>query len=252
MFALLLTMALAPDAPPPPRLAPASAAAPAQGSLALGVEIASLLNNADSTSRQMVKLFDETMPSTLAANRDLAALEAEYPGIIKRMIEAMRPEVERQVIGGLPVLWDRMAAVYAGAMTDAEMREMLAFYRSPTGQWLIESIGEGADLSKLMANLLENENASITSGDLNAVVTASVERDLKRTLTKERERDILRMYASPAGRKITALNPKLLEIGAAWSNESTPEEDARLSEIVEGVVAEFMNASEDKTSRQSS
>src|SRR3546814_2633085 len=95
------------------------------------------------------------------------------------MIEAMRPEIERQVIDGLPGLWDRMAAVYAGALTDPEMREMLAFYRSPTGQWLIESIGEGADFSKLMKNLIENEDASITSGDLKATVTDSVERDLK-------------------------------------------------------------------------
>jgi hypothetical protein len=252
MLAFLLTMALAPDAPPPSRLAPVSAVAPAQNSLTLGVEMASLLNDAESTSRQMVKVFDETMPSVFAANPDLAELEVEYPGIIKRMIEAMRPEIERQVIDGLPVLWDRMAAVYAGALTDPEMREMLAFYRSPTGQWLIESIGEGADFSKLMKNLIENEDASITSGDLKATVTDSVERDLKRTMTKERERDILRMYATPAGRKTVALNSRLLEIGAAWSNESTPEEDARLNEIVEGVIAEFMNASENKTSRQSS
>ena len=251
MLALLLSMALAPDATPT-RATPVSVAAPAQGSLALGVEIAALLNNAESTSRQMVKLFDETMPSVLAANPDMAELEAEYPGIIQRMIEAMRPEVEKQVVGGLPALWDRMAAIYASALTDAEMREMLAFYRSPTGQWLIESIAEGADLSKLMGNLLEKDDASITPGDLRVVVADSVERDLKRTMTKERERDILRMYASPAGRKTTALNSRLLEVGAAWSNESTPEEDARLNEILEGVVAEFVNASKNKTSRQSS
>src|SRR3546814_15833094 len=105
---------------------------------------------AEITSLHMVKFCDETMPSVVAANPDLAEREVEYPGIIKRLIEAMRPEIERQVIDGLPVLWDRMAAVYAGALTDPEMREMLAFYRSPTGQWLIESIGEGADFSKLM------------------------------------------------------------------------------------------------------
>lgn len=252
MLALLLTMSFAPDAPPPARLTPVSVAAPAQGSLALGKEMASLLNDAESTNRQMVKLFDETMPSVLAANPDVAELEAEYPGMIKRMIEAMRPEIERQVRDGLPVLWDRLAAVYAGALTDAEMREMLAFYRSPTGQWLIESIAEGVDLSKLMTNMLENEDAAITSGDLKTVINDSVERDLKRGMTKERERDIRRMYATPAGRKTVALNPRLLEIGAAWSNESTPEDDARLNEILEGVIAEFMNASGNKTSRQSS
>src|SRR3546814_6422901 len=88
---------------------------------------------------------------------------------------------------------------------------------------LIESIGEGADLSKLMKNLIENEYASITSGDLKATVTDSVERDLKRTMTKERERDILRMYATPAGRKTVALTSRLLEIGGAWSTECRPE-----------------------------
>jgi len=251
MLTLLASMMLAPDALPS-RVAPAPTVAPAQGSMALGLEMASLLNNADSTSRQMVKVFDETMPSVLAANPDLAELETEYPGILKRMIEAMRPEIERQVVGGLPVLWDRMAAVYAGALTDAEMREMLVFYRSPTGQWLIESVAEGADFSKLMANLIENEEASITADDLKAAVAESVERDVKRTMTKERSRDILRMFSTPAGRKTVALNSRLLEIGAAWSNESTPEDDARLNEILEGAIAEFIDASEDKTSRQSS
>src|SRR3546814_3936381 len=107
-------------------------------------------------------------------------------------------------------------------------------------------------ISDWMSDVCSSYLASITSVDLKATVTDSVERDLKRTMTKERERDILRMYATPAGRKTVALNSRLLEIGAAWSNESTPEEDARLNEIVEGVIAEFMNASENKTSRQSS
>src|SRR3546814_12525166 len=141
MLAFLLTMALAPDAPPPSRLAPVSAVAPAQNSLTLGVEMASLLNDAESTSRQMVKVFDETMPSVFAANPDLEELEVEYPGIIKSMIEAMRPDIARQVIDGMTVRWDCIADVYAGTLTDPELRKLSAFYSRLTGQWCLTSIG---------------------------------------------------------------------------------------------------------------
>lgn len=256
MLTLLFSMALAagaPEATPPTQLVPAPAATPMQGSLALGVEIATLLNNAESTRRQTTKVFDETMPAVLADDPNVAALEVEFPGITQRMLDAMQSEVETQVVAGLPDLWNRLGTIYAGSLTDAEMRELLIFYRSPTGQWLIDGIVTGADFSKWLGTVMTNPDVEITAGDLRSAVQGGhVQAGLVRTMTAEREADLRKLFATSAGRKVLALNPKLLEVGAAWSNESTPEEDARIDAIVDGVIAEFIDAPEDKSSRQGS
>lgn len=256
MLSFLLPMLLTAGAPETPLPLAATAAAesgaPATvGSLALGVEIATLLNNEEITLQQTAKMFDQTIPAAFAANAEMAALEEYYPGIIRYMLDAMRPEVDRQVAARLPELWNRLGAVYSGALTDTEMRELLTFYRSPTGRWLIESLAAGSDVTKMVESIIANPDAGVTASDLKIAIQDSARDDLARTMTKQRTTDILRLATTPAGRKVRALNPKLLEVAAAWSNETTPEEDARLNAIVESVVKKFIDAPENDKSRQS-
>jgi uncharacterized protein len=79
--------------------------------------------------------------------------KAVLPSIVKAMKPAIvqnRPEVERDYDAIMPILLegmsarvneviDKVAALYARVFTAAELREITAFYRGPTGQKFINN-----------------------------------------------------------------------------------------------------------------
>lgn len=237
--AAIALMAMAPAiAAPVERAAPVTAQADAR--IALGREIAQLLNSEAITIAQTRRMFDETMPGVFAQDPNLGAMEKQYPGIIRHMIDAMRPEILRNVTSELPELWDRLAPIYAGALTEAEMRESLAFYRSPTGVWLIDTMANNADFSSALGRVVTDPNREITAADLKAGAVDSTIGAVAGGMTAERGRAIMAFHGTSAGQKMRALQPKLLEVSAAWSNETDPAAEARVQKIVQDAVLGYM------------
>jgi hypothetical protein len=100
-------------------------------------------------------LAQSPAPDAIAAARELIVtmqtadtFKAVMPAIIKNLKPAIvqdRPQVERDYDAIMPILLegmsarlnevlDQLAALYARIFTAAELREISAFYRAPTGQ----------------------------------------------------------------------------------------------------------------------
>jgi hypothetical protein len=100
-------------------------------------------------------------PETLAAARELIVTmrAADYfktimPAIVQQLKPAIvqnRPQVERDYDAIMPLMLDSMnarvseiidqvAALYARNFTAAELNEVVAFYRGPTGQKFIQKL----------------------------------------------------------------------------------------------------------------
>jgi hypothetical protein len=97
-------------------------------------------------------------PDTLAAARELIVTmrAADYfktimPAIVQQAIVQNRPQVERDYDAIMPLMLDSMnarvseiieqvAALYARNFTAAELNEVVAFYRGPTGQKFIQKL----------------------------------------------------------------------------------------------------------------
>ena len=110
-FALLATSAQAQTAAPvdPQRLALAKQIFEAQGSA----------QNAAAAMRAMQKGMLDSTPS---------------PEIRERMAKAF-DEMANNIV---PRMYDEMATIYAADFTDAQLKDILVFYQSPTGQALRE------------------------------------------------------------------------------------------------------------------
>jgi len=218
----------------------ASATVQADARMTLGREIAALLNSEAITVAQTRRMFDTTMPDLFGKDPNLAMLEQQYPGIIRQMIDAMRPEILRNVTTQLPELWGLLAPVYAETLTEAEMRESLAFYRSPTGVWLVDTMANNADFSVAMSRLMANPDRKMEAADLKIGAVDSTVGAVAKDMNPDRARAIMAFAATPAGRKMRSIQPRLLEIGTAWSNESDPATDARVEKIVEQSLTQFI------------
>ena len=92
-------------------------------------------------------------PDTLAAARELIVTmrAADYFKTILPAIVQNRPQVERDYDAIMPLMLDSMnarvseiidqvAALYARNFTAAELNEVVAFYRGPTGQKFIQKL----------------------------------------------------------------------------------------------------------------
>ncbi len=208
--------------------------------MALGREIAALLNSEAITVAQTRRMFDTTMPNLFRQDANLGELEKKYPGIIRHMVDSVRPEILRNVTNQLPALWDRLAPVYAGALTEAEMRESLAFYHSPTGVWLIDTMATNADFSKAMSRAIQDPGGRLEAADLKAgAVDASMGAVIK-GMNADRMRAVLAFGTTPAGLKMRSIQPRLLEISTDWANESDPDTDARVATIVGESLTKFI------------
>lgn len=246
MNALVGTLAAAmmqagPIAAPPPSISASPAhVAPTPAAQVLGREIATLLNSREITLSQTSRMFDETMPKVLAANADYQVIEKAYPGYTAAILTAMRPEIERDLAERLPVLWARLGGVYADAMSEGEMRDALAFYRTPTGSWLIAQVVAGSDPTALIQRSIADPDAKVGANDLRDAITKPAISRLSKDMTPERAKDILRFGATSAGQKLRAANPRLLEAAAGWSNEMSAQSGKRLEATVLQAAKQFI------------
>lgn len=119
LAATLIAVAPAPAQSPP---APA-AQAPAPEALAAARELV--------TTARLADAFRAVMPSMM---RTLKPLIAQNRPDVERDYETLLPVILKGMDERLDQMLDSVAMIYARNFTAAELNEIVAFYRSPTGQ----------------------------------------------------------------------------------------------------------------------
>ncbi|SNS28700.1 hypothetical protein SAMN04488503_0164 [Humidesulfovibrio mexicanus] len=103
------------------------------------------------------------------------ALRRKRPDTPERALELVRREVravlEEKLIGP-GGLYDRLTPLYAKTFTHREIRELLAFYASPTGRKAVESMPGLSAESRAAAEALAREIAPELKRRIEAALTA--------------------------------------------------------------------------------
>lgn len=236
-MAPVTTCAAAQSAPAP---VPAPAPAPADaGHYKAAYGLAQTLRTEQSVLAETAHLFTDSGIAQMQQNPDIASLEHSYPGITKFMFVAARPEIERQVVASLPDLWKRLATLFAAEMTDGDIAQVTAYYASPEGQRFRTAMLANYDFSAEISAAAKSPDSTIAGTDISKGVAAGVPgtlRDMSAT-----DKAALEAFShTPAFRKMVALNPRVLEISAAWGSHADPEGQARVNKIMAAAVADYM------------
>jgi hypothetical protein len=233
---------LLPSAAVRAQTAPAPAAGPltaTPAALELGREIARLLNLGEVFEIQMDKTFSVTLPAQLRAQPVYQALEVDYPGLTTHIAAAMREPLTKGLLDNTGPLIDGLAQVYATNLTEAELRELLDFYRSPAGHWLVLEIAKGWDASQLLQAAIEDPDHQVTAAEVRRGV-ANAMRPAMDKIPAENRASLARLAFRPLIRKLNQINPQLSQVAASWANGLPPEASARVSEAVEKAGQEFI------------
>jgi len=218
---------------PPPAVTPVT---PEHQQLA--ATLVRTLNSEELTRAQIAKMLNDTLPKTLAANPTFAAAERQHPGITSDFLAAMGGVIAEGTITRLPALWARLEPIFSQSFTTAELRTLVDFYTSPTGARLIKTMGEGADYSQMLGNMVSDGNHKVTTEDLRAGIQSGAAVVI-RTATPEDMKTMQALAATSAGKKLLVVNQQAQAEAAAWGNEADPQLNAQVIKAVQGVFAKY-------------
>jgi hypothetical protein len=205
---------------------------------ALGYELAQLLNSEAMIMALLDRMLIDTMPDALLQDSNVQRMEAEYPGIVKAMIEAMSPILKRYVIGMLPRIWDEVAVIYAGNLSEDDLRKVIAFYRSPTGVRVIELMLNDLDFGPGMTAMIQSGNFEGGEALVGDAIRVSANR-LPGKLTPAQREDVVRFGLSPAGQRAFALTPRVEAVVAQITQDTPAGLEAELKAVVVAVIEKF-------------
>ena len=238
----LVWLALAPF---PCAIAPA-AAQPAQDGRqsprhAAAYALAQELRDRDSMLFEISHAFSDSTLAQLAGNPALAALEKEHPGIIAHMFRASRSELEAITLERLPKLWAALAAIFASAMTDAEIAQTHAYYASAPGRRFKAAMLRNYDYSQELAPLAADIDAQVTPDAVRRGIVNGIGGTLAE-LSPEDSAALVAFSRTPAFAKLQALSPQLLKATTDWGNAVSPDDEARIAAAMEPAMEAFIAA----------
>jgi hypothetical protein len=211
-------------------VAPASAQTQADAfsptRLALGRELAELLNNEAMTRVQIDKMLTKTLPDAFRSDPEVRALEKRYPGVIEVMLDTMAPMFVDRTLSMLPEMWDALAPIYAEELTEDELRAALAFFRSPTGAKVLMLMGEEMDFSAALTETQRGDGRISETGLMQGSV-AGVTGTLRR-LSPEEAAEVRAFSLTPAGRGLARTLPRVQAVAMEFANTEDPEFEAAI------------------------
>jgi hypothetical protein len=110
-------------------LAPVRAQSPNAGAAAAAKELVDTMKLADQYKAVLPMVFRQLKPS-IVQNRP--EVDHDFDALAPKLLDAMN--------GRLEELASAMALIYASNFTETELRDLTAFYRTPTGQKLLQKL----------------------------------------------------------------------------------------------------------------
>lgn len=199
---------------------PVFAAAPVatqDSRLALGRELVVITTPVAAIRRDGAKAFEANFRRSFLASDKGREMERRLPGLLDAMAAAGVAEWDRVVETLLPRMMDEAGTTYAGAMSEAELRDALAFYAGGLGRKLVALIPEAVD-------------------------PATMRIDYSPLLTADERRRFAAFSDSPAGRRMNALHPVLAADTARTIEQGIAAEMDRINARVAAAGQAFLQA----------
>ncbi len=231
----LATFGLAPN----PFAAPASAQVdqPAEPESETAYEA---LHDAMTAAADNEAVFDNSMKAIERAYRqapEMMALEEQSPGIIAKIVEAMRPSMwdlsNRIQVQYRPTL----IAVYKKHLTAKEAGDLATFYRGPLGSRILRQAAAGYSPDATLSDL--SEDKPITQDQVDADLEAAMQAVVKGLSSEDMVAMLQAMRETPAILKLRPVFDEIRVIRVQMENEQpTPEEEARITTAINKVLRE--------------
>jgi hypothetical protein len=204
------------------------------------LELAKLQAPSERIQKQVAFMVDNTLRKSLSKDPVFVDLEVEYPGIVDAVVQGLRSPMLRAYDAKLPLLWDKMAALYTANLTPADMDAVVAFASSPAGKRYAEALERNASMTATF-------EAARTAGTNDATVSAAAKREQIAMINKANSEitsadriAIFRFENSVAGTKLVKMIQKMQDIQLEWDFYFTDEQRAEFADARTTAAREYM------------
>lgn len=195
-----------------------------------------------SLDAQFEQLRSQMRGLLLSADSETSALEKDHPGIVEQILEAITPVLIRhaQRIAAS----DRLAYVelFRTELSVDDVRQAAAFYGSPLGQHLIQTLVANVSVDATMREALASDAELSDEGDISAQAiradhAASTRRAVAALSPAELEQIAQQLRGQAWLLHLNLLQPRMLEIATRSENAPfNPEDAAAIDAAVDAVV----------------
>jgi hypothetical protein len=206
---------------------PAAAEAPHR---AKALVLARAVFSGDSMAEGMGRIMQAKVKETLGADPRIQEQERAHPGLIEAIAARVRTVITEGTRASVPVLWERLANVYAARLIDAQIDDEMTFISGPVGQKLAarfadEALNVDPDALAQRASSGRTEDAA-----LEAVAGLSGE-----------ELEALSHFAhTPAGAALFAADDEARAVRIQWSRETTDALKPRAEDAIVSTAETFL------------
>lgn len=188
-----------------------------------------------------MKWAEKSIEELPKLNEDSGALEAEFPGIHNAMWMAAKDEMRSQLEVDLPRLWSRLEQLYLTEMTEQEIRGLISFYATPTGQRLIAAMYGDSDLQPMIKSVATSEDGSVSEQAFQAVTEDAKQKALANADIDPQ--DLVPLMSAMPLAKMRAVGEKVQQTTREWVNEDNPEQQERINKLMVDAAERFVKAS---------
>lgn len=252
LFAFALVQA-APLAPPPAIQAPVIRAVPVQAPdaavarSAAGLRLAQLLFPLDRQKALLDRAVRTDIRSSLMKIADLAAIEAETPGLMVAILDAMTPVMHKSLEQSLPGYHQGIAAIYARHMTVAEIGDAHQFFSSAGGQSLVTRVNDKLSFSAIIDQSLVDPDGPVRRADIDKTKNDAAQQTVN-SMTGAEIAAVKGMLGKSWVTRLPAVRRDLSLYDEKFYNAPDPVLDKEMEGVMERAVGEFL-AKQEKSTR---
>jgi len=227
-------------APAAPLLAQAPAAPESAPQAALSPKAMALLETVSPRAefeQQFSQAFLGSFNQALAKDSGLTALEAAKPGLTEALRAAVTAELSRQIAEEYRHFSGALGHVYQDALTEPEMDEVIAFYRSPAGQRMMTRMKAAAQTS--VAQMQQNGEADV-QGTLQSVTSSALAAGIQ-SLSAEDLQAVTAFSTRPAGLKMAQTQGRIMAVTTEQTQAMVARLSAKFQPVIQQVMARYLS-----------
>ena len=175
----------------------------------------------------------------LARDPDMAALEADHPGLSKAIWGAVEAETRTYAEASLAEYRALLAGVYDRRLSSAELRGLSRFYTTPTGQKIVRAMYQPASVDGLVGDLVRDPDGKISQKTANAMDRAARAR-AESSVTAADAPALAELTRTISLAKLDSLGEEVTRVTLDWSNRPDPEFEARIERLMIEAVERFL------------
>lgn len=169
----------------------------------------------------------------------LIQLEADYPGITQAAAKSAGVAVQNIYGRWHPGMHIKLAQFFGSRMSDADLRNLTAFYRSPLGQRIRVITLQNMDSDVIINRILETGEFALAPEDALRITNPA---KVMAQMTPAEHQEFSNFIATPTGQNLVKLAPDLVPFMTAESNIVGVEVLNGMSTNIQRTIEEYKKA----------